>query len=127
MGSNGPLIDPDALRKNVNGTLAGLPPVSVTWEAKLVICATTRQGTVTGDTSARLSTGTMSAATDAAVIAGRSASSSAVVRAAVGILVAPEAVRTHHASAVRRTVVVMRWLPSAGRAGGRGRIRCPRA
>ena len=58
-------------------------PTSRTWEAKLVIWATTRQGAVTGDTSARLFTGTVSSLTAAAVIAGRSASSAAVVVAVV--------------------------------------------
>ena len=67
-------------------------PTSLTCDAKLVICATTRHGAVTGETSARLRTGRMSVLAAAAVIAARSASSSAVVRAAVWILAAPEGV-----------------------------------
>ena len=59
MSSNGPLIEPDVLRKKVSGVVSGLRPASLTWLAKLVICATTRQGAVTGDTRWRLSKGTV--------------------------------------------------------------------
>ena len=79
MSSNGPLMDADALRKNVSGMLFGSMPASVTCEAKFVICATTRHGAVTGETSSRLSTGTVSVLCAAASIAARSASSSPVV------------------------------------------------
>src|SRR5277367_3680769 len=100
MSPDGPVIDPDALRKNVSGIDLGSMPASLTCEEKLVICATTRQGAVTGESSLRLSSGTASAP-DAASMAARSASSSAVVVAAVSILTAPVAVTTHQASAVR--------------------------
>src|ERR1700739_618335 len=107
MSSTGPAIDPDALRKNVSGTFFGSPPVSLTCDAKLVICATTRHGFVTGETNARLSTGTASLLLTAASMAARSASSSAVVVAPVLILVAPVGVCTHQASTVRRMAMVM--------------------
>ena len=89
MSSSGPLIDPDALRKNVSGIVFGSMPASLTCEAKFVICATTRHGVVTGETSVRLSTGTVSWLCAAASIAARSASSSPVVVAVVSILAAP--------------------------------------
>ena len=50
MSSNGPLMEPEALRKNVSGMVFGSIPASLTCEAKLVICATTRHGAVTGET-----------------------------------------------------------------------------
>ena len=53
-------IDPDALRKNVNGVCSGFMPTSLTREAKFVAWATTLHGAVTGETSAKLSTGTVS-------------------------------------------------------------------
>ena len=59
MSSDGPVIDPDALRKNVSGIDLGSMPASLTCEEKLVICATTRHGAVTGDISVRLSRGTV--------------------------------------------------------------------
>src|SRR6478735_457378 len=118
MSSVGPLIDPDALRKNVNGTVAGFMPASLTCDAKFVIWATTRHGVVTGDTRARASRGTVSVMCFAASIAARSRSSSPVAAAVVSILTAPVSVWTYQASAVRRTVVVMRWLLSSDRGGG---------
>lgn len=96
------------MRKNVKGTVVGFPFVSVTCETKFVIWATTRQGAVTGETRSRSSTGTVSLLVAAASIAGRSASSSAVVVALVCTLAAPVGVSTHQASAVRRTEVLMR-------------------
>src|SRR6476661_7424563 len=111
-------MEPEALRKNVRGMDFGSIPASLTCEAKLVICATTRHGAVTGDTSSRLSTGTMSELWAAASIAARSASSSPVLVAVVAIFAAPVEVWTHQASAVRRTEVVMSWLLSGGREGG---------
>ncbi len=60
MSPTGPVIDPDALRKKVSGTFFGFPPVSSTWDAKFVIWATTRHGAVTGDSSSRLLTDTVS-------------------------------------------------------------------
>src|ERR1700753_35914 len=70
MSPAGPVIDPDALRKNVSGIVLGSMPASLTCEAKLVICATTRQGAVTGEISVRLSRGT-AAGPDAAASAVR--------------------------------------------------------
>src|SRR6478609_2144612 len=118
MSSNGPVIDAEAFRKKVSGMVFGSIPASVTCEMKLVICATTRHGAVTGESRSRLSTGTVSELWAAASIAARSASSSPVVVAVVAILAAPVEVWTHQASAVRRTEVVMSWLLSGGREGG---------
>src|SRR5208283_125912 len=101
MSSTGPAIDPDALRKNVSGTFFGSPPVSLTWDAKLVICATTRHGAVTGDSSSRLLTGTVSVLATARLIDGRSASSCAVVVASVSILATASGLPAHQPSAVR--------------------------
>ena len=84
MSSTGPLIDPDALRKNVSGIVFGFHPASSTWEAKLVICATTRHGAVTGDSSSRLLDRHGLGARGGRSIAARSASSCAVV-VAVGV------------------------------------------
>ena len=109
------MIDPDALRKNVSGIDLGSMPASLTCEEKLVICATTRQGAVTGEISVRLSRGTVSDPDAAASMAARSANSSAVVVASVLILTAPVAVTSHHASAVRATERVMTRLLSSGR------------
>ena len=81
----------------------------------MVICAITRHGAVTGDSSCRLSTGTVSLLW-AASMADRSASSSQVVVAVVPMRAAPVGVCTHQASAVRRieTVIVgprvVEWL-----------------
>ena len=107
------------LRKNVSGIDVGSMPASLTCEAKLVIWATTRHGAVTGETSARLSTGTVSVLCAAASI-GRAVGEQLAGggRASVAILAAPVGVWTHQASAVRRTVMLMRWPLSAGRAGG---------
>src|SRR3954462_1560247 len=107
MSSNGPQIEPDVLRKKVSGTVFGSMPASVTCEMKFVICATTRHGAVTGETRARLSTGTVVPLWAAASMAAQSASSSPVVAADVLILAAPVGVWIHQASAVRRTEVVM--------------------
>ena len=101
MSSTGPAIDPDALRKNVSGTFFGSPPVSFTWDAKLVICATTRHGAVTGASRSKLFTATVSVLAAARSIAARSASSCAVVVAAVSILATASAVPAHQASEVR--------------------------
>src|ERR1700758_4407214 len=101
MSSAGPLTDPDALRKNVSGTVFGFPPVSSTWEAKFVICATTRHGAVTGASRSRLGPATVSALAGARSMAGRSASSCAVVDADVLILATASAVPAHQASEVR--------------------------
>src|SRR3954469_2361092 len=101
MSPNGPLIDADDFRKNVSGMVLGSMPESLTWDSKLVIWATTRQGRVTGESSANPSTGTDSPDVAAAVIAARSASSSPVLTAVVSILVARSAVLTHQASEVR--------------------------
>src|SRR3954466_7012621 len=118
MSSNGPLMDAEALRKKVSGMVFGSIPASVTCETKFVIWAATRHGAVTGETSARLSTGTVVPLWAAASMAARSASSSPVVAADVSILAVPVGVWTHQASAVRRTDVVMSWLLSGGRSGG---------
>src|SRR5690348_12686617 len=123
MSSYGPLIDPDVLRKNVNGIVSGFSPASATWDRKLVIWATTRHGAVIGDTSSRSAGGTRPSVAAAASIAGRSANSSLVVAAWVSICAAPVGVCTHQASAVRRTEMLMIWLLSRGRGGGSGRIR----
>ena len=101
MSSTGPAIDPDALRKNVSGTFFGSPPVSFTCEAKLVIWATTRHGSVTGDSSSRLLTGTVSVLAAARSIGGRSANSCAVVVASVSTLAAASGVPAHQPSSVR--------------------------
>ena len=69
-GANGPLIDAEDLRKNVSGMVAGFIPASLTWEAKLVIWATTRHGVVTGDNSSRSATATVSVLRVAASTAG---------------------------------------------------------
>src|ERR1700722_13507467 len=114
MSSNGPLIDADALRKNVSGTDAGSMPASLTCDSKLVIWATTRHGRVTGDSSVRSSTATASAVV-AASIAARFDSSAAVVVAVVSIFAAPASVLSHQASAVRRTETVMMWALSVDR------------
>ena len=63
---------------------------------------------MTGDSSVRLSTGTVSVECAAASIAARSASSSAVLAASVRMRAAPFGVCTHHASAVRRIETVIR-------------------
>src|ERR1700721_2024492 len=115
MSSKGPVIDADALRKKVSGTDAGSIPASLTCDVKLVICATTRHGLVTGDNSSRPSTATVSTPAVAASIAARSDSSAPVVVAVVSILAAPRGVLTHQASAVRNTEMVMRQLLSVGR------------
>src|SRR5947209_12983875 len=124
MSSDGPAIDPDALRKNVSGTDLGSMPASSTSEMKLVIWATTRHGAVSGESCARLATGTATEPDAAASMALRSASSAAVVVASVLTLAAPADVVTHQASAVRRIETVMTWLLSSGRSGDGGRIRC---
>src|SRR4051812_13637954 len=113
MSSNGPLIDAEDLRKNVNGVVLGSMPESLTWDSKLVICATTRHGRVTGDSSSKLSTATVSPA--AASTAARSANSCAVVVAVVAILTAPSGVLTHQPSEVRRMDVLMSGQLSVGR------------
>src|SRR5690348_1984520 len=111
MSSTGPQIDPEVLRKKVSGMVSGSIPASVTCERKFVIWATTRHGAVTGERSARLDAGTTSSLDNAASIAARSASSSPVVAAVVLIRDAPAGVRTHQASTVRRTEMLMRSLP----------------
>jgi hypothetical protein len=126
MSAKAPLMDADDLRKNVSGTVFGSMPESLTWDSKLVICATTRHGAVTGETSSRSVSGTDSPAA-AAAMAARSASSSAVDPAVVAIRAAPDAVFTHQASAVRSTDVVMNWQLSVGRSGGGRRTHCGRA
>src|SRR5690348_9594416 len=118
MSSNGPLMDADALRKNVSGMVFGSIPASLTCETKFVIWATTRHGAVTGETRSRLSTGTLTAPCEAASMADRSDNSSPVVIASVSILTAPAVVWTHQASAVRSTETVMKSQLSVGRAGG---------
>src|ERR1700756_56718 len=110
--SKGPLIEPDVLRKKVSGTVFGSMPAPLTWDAKFVICAITRQGTVTGEIRRRLSMGTVRAVCAAASMAVRWASSSPVVAGGVAILAAPSAVWTHQPSAVRRIDVVMSCLLS---------------
>jgi len=60
MSSNGPLMEPEALRKKVSGMVFGSVPACSTWEMKLVIWATTRHGAVTGETSRELFSGTVS-------------------------------------------------------------------
>ena len=86
MSPDGPVIDPDALRKNVSGIDFGSMPASLTCEAKLVICATTRHGAVIGESSLKLSTATAAEPDAATSMAARSASSAAVVAASVSIL-----------------------------------------
>src|ERR1700732_4054741 len=115
MSPDGPVIDPDALRKNVSGIDLGSIPASLTCEEKLVICATTRQGAVTGDVSVRLARGTGSDPAAAASMAAGSANRPAVVVASVLTFTAPVAVLTHQASAVRRIETVMTRLLSSGR------------
>src|ERR1700758_1194885 len=101
MSSAGPLTDPDALRKNVSGTVFGFPPVSSTWEAKFVICATTRHGAVTGASRSRLVTATVSALAGARSVAGRAARRRGGRGADVSILATASAVPAHQASEVR--------------------------
>src|ERR1700761_5624782 len=113
--SKGPLIEPDVLRKKVSGIVFGSMPAPLTWDAKFVICATTRQGAVTGETGRRLSMGTVWALFVAASMAVRWASSSPVVAAGVVIPAATSAVWTHQPSAVRRIEVVMSYLLSGWR------------
>src|SRR6476646_790079 len=116
-------MEPEALRKNVRGMDFGSIPASLTCEAKLVICATTRHGAVTGDTSSRLSRGTVSAQWAAASTAARSASSSPVVTAVVVILAAPVGVWSPQASLVRRGF----WADAEeSLAGGRSPLGQPR-
>src|ERR1700733_7669666 len=115
MSPDGPMIDPDALRKNISGIDLGSMPASLTCEEKLVICATTRQGAVTGEISVRLSKGTVCDPDAAASIAARSANRAAVVVASVLTLTAPVALLTHQASAVRKIDRVMTRLLSTGR------------
>ena len=115
MSSNGPLIEADDFRKKVSGTVFGFIPESRTWDSKLVICAITRHGAVTGEHSANPSTATEPSAAAASSIAARSASSSLVLVAAVEILAAPVGVWTHQASLVRRTEMVTRQQLSVGR------------
>src|SRR5271166_2265552 len=110
--SNGPLIEPDVLRKKASGTVFGSMPAPLTCDAKFVICATTRQGTVTGEITRSLSTGTPWPLCTAASMAVRSVSNSPVVVASVSILAASSAVWTHQPSMVRRIEVVMSWLLS---------------
>src|ERR1700753_1364927 len=113
--SNGPLIEPDVLRKKVRGTVFGSMPAPLTWDAKFVICATTRQGTVTGEIRRRLLMRTVCAVWAAASMAVGWVSSSPVVAEGVSILAAKSAVWTHQPSAVRRIEVVMVCLlPGAG-------------
>src|SRR3984957_19751097 len=115
MSPDGPVIDPDALRKNVSGIDLGSMPASLTCEQKLVICATTRQGAVSGEISLRPSRGTASVPRAAASIAARSANSSAVVTASVLICTAPAAAVTHQDSVVRAMETVTIRLLSSGR------------
>src|ERR1700734_2790239 len=107
MSPDGPMIDPDVLRKNVSGIDLGSRPASLMCEEKLVICATTRQGAVTGEISVRLSRGAASDPDAAASMAARSANRPAVVVASVFTFTAPVAVLTHQASAVRKIETVM--------------------
>jgi hypothetical protein len=62
---------------------------------------------VTGDSSVRSSTGTVSVECAAASMAARSASTSAVLAASVPMRAAPLGVCTHQASAVRRIETVI--------------------
>ena len=66
-----------------------------------------RHGVVIGDSSVRLLTGTVSVHLAAASMAERPASNSVVVAASVLTRAAPEAVCTHHPSAVRRIEMVI--------------------
>jgi hypothetical protein len=103
------------LRKNVSGTVSGFIPESRTWETKLVICATTRHGAVTGETSgsSAIRRGWAAevperASARALWTATTSSRSSAVVVAAVSTGTARDSSSaTHHTSAVRRTERVM--------------------
>src|SRR5689334_11693682 len=126
MSSNGSLIDADALRKKVSGIDDGFMPASLTCDSKLVICAITRHGLVTGETNRRASRSTVSTLVAAVSMAARSARSPAVLVAAVSIFAAPLVVLTHQASEVRRTETVMSWALSVVRPTGRYRIRCVR-
>ena len=108
-------MDAEDLRKKVSGVLSGSIPASRTCETKLVICATTRQGRVTGESSARVSTGTVAELCCAAWMAVRSLSSSPVVPAVVSMRAASDPLRTHQPSAVRSTETVMSAPPSATR------------
>src|SRR6476646_529719 len=107
MSSDGPHTEPEALRKKVSGVLVGSRPTSLTCDAKLVAWASTRHGVVIGDSSVRLLTGTVSVHLAAASMAERPASNSVVVAASVLTRAAPEAVCTHHPSAVRRIEMVI--------------------
>jgi hypothetical protein len=118
MSSYGPPIEPEVLRKNVSGMVSGFSPESLTWLAKFVIWATTRQGALTGETSARVAGSTTELLAPAAWIFSGSARSAAVVAAPVSTRAAPVGVWTHQASAVRRTVVLMIPPPSTARGGG---------
>ena len=75
--------------------------MSLTCDAKFVICATTRHGAVTVDRSSRLLTATVSVLAAARSIAGRSANSCAVVVASVSTLAMASELPAHQASAVR--------------------------
>src|SRR5688572_32474778 len=108
--SYGPTTDPDALRKNVNGVWSGFMPTSLTWEAKFAAWATTRHGAVTGETSIRLSTGTVSVLFPAAAMAIWSASSSAVVLALVAIRAAPARSEEHTSELQSQSNLVCRLL-----------------
>src|ERR1700690_3626325 len=110
MSPDGPMIDPDALRKNVSGIDLGSMPASLTCEEKLVVCATTRQGAVTGESSVGLAGGRGSDPGAAGAIAARSANRAAVVVGSVSPFTAPVAVLTHQASAVRKIETVMTRL-----------------
>src|SRR6478735_5366344 len=124
MWSNGPLIEPDVLRKKVSGTVSGLRPESLTWLVKLVIWATTRQGAVTGEIRSRVASSTVFVLLAVVWSLCGSARRSPVEVASVSTRAAPRSVRIHQASAVRRIVMLMRWLLSGGREGGSGRTRC---
>src|SRR6185312_10972684 len=114
----GPVIDPDAFRKKVSGTVFGSMPTSLTCDAKLVIWATTRHGAVTGEHSFKSADATVSVPGAARSIAARSASSCAVVVARVSILATASVVPAHHASGVRKIEILMTVPLSVARAGG---------
>ena len=116
MSSNGPLIEADALRKNVNGIDLGSMPASLTCEAKLVICATTRHGARHGRQQLegvdRHRVGAVRGGVDGGAVGEQFAGGG---RGGVDLWLRRSAVWTHQASAVRRTEMVMSWLLSVGR------------
>src|ERR1700693_2753111 len=111
-------MDPDALRKNVSGTVVGFMPASLTCEAKLVIWATTRHGAVTGERSSRVLGATVSVLAAAPSIARPSRTRGAGGVRGVSPLATSSGVPAHQASWVRKIEMLMTSPLSVARAGG---------